>query len=377
MAKGRSLRPVGIGWVVTWWLLPAFALMVFMTAQEMHQPREEPAQIEGGPDWEQKLHARIEAVTAALQHSSLGVHEPVETTTGSGSVRYVHRSYNVTFRPERQIETELAIEALREVDPGVTITRAPLDPEGFEIKIGVDGLLTHTIRFQPLQPPAGPPRVAVVVRGLGDDLRVARELVGIDAPIALGIEPSRPFSKEVAELARIFGREVLLDLSVMAAGDAGTEEPGIVLVDGQLRSQLDHAMASVPYAVGVTAEVNDDVSGVPERLDSFAGELNRRGLFWVGNLSSPQRLTALGSAVGLRVVMTAMSANNGKQEGLEKRLDEIGERARTDAGAVAVVAAGSEALKVLAAVVPKWRASGIDVVPVSSLPRAVSAAVAH
>jgi uncharacterized protein len=377
MAKGRSLRPVGIGWVVTWWLLPAFALMVFMTAQEMHQPREEPAQIEGGPDWEEKLHTRIEAVTAALQHSSLGVHEPVETTTGSGSVRYVHRSYNVTFRPERQIETELAIEALREADPGVTITRTPIEPDGFEIKIGIDGLLTHTIRFQPLQAPSGPPRVAVVVRGLGDDLRLARELVGIDAPIALGVEPSRPFSKEVAELARIFGREVVLDISVVAAGDGGMGEPGVVLLDGQLRSRLDRVMESVPYAVGVAAEVNDDISGVPERLESFAGELNRRGLFWIGNLPNPQRLSGLGSAAGLRVVMTAMSANEAKQEGLEKRLNEVGQRARTDGGAVAVVAASGEALKVLAETVPRWRAEGVDLVPVSSLPRAVSASAAR
>jgi polysaccharide deacetylase 2 family uncharacterized protein YibQ len=377
MAKRRSLRPVGIGWVVTWWLLPAFALMVFMTAQEMHQPREEPAQIEGGPDWEAKLHSRIDAVTAALRDSSLGVREPVESTTGSGSVRYIHRSYNVTFRPERQIETELAIEALHEADPGVTITRTPIDPDGFEIKIGIDGLLTHTIRFQPLQPASGPPRVAVVARALGNDLRLARELVGIDAPIALGIQPSRPFSKEVAELARLFGREVVLDVAVVAAGAGGVGEPGIVLLDGQLRSRLDRAMESVPYAVGVTADVNDDIAGVPERLESFAGELNRRGLFWIGNLPNPQRLSGLGAAVGLRVAMTAMPANEAKREVVEKHLNEIGERARTDGASVAVITASTEAVTVLTEVIPKWRAAGIDLVPVSSLPRAVSASAAR
>jgi polysaccharide deacetylase 2 family uncharacterized protein YibQ len=362
---------------VTWWLLPAFALMVFMTAQEMHQPREELALIQGGPDWEDKLHLRIEAVTAALRDSSLGLREPIETTTGSGSVRYVHRSYNVTFRPERQIETELAIEALHEVDPGVTLTRTPIDPDGFEVKIGIDGLLTHTIRFQPLQPASGPPRVAVVARALGDDLRLARELVGIDAPIALGIRPSRPFSKEVAELARLFGREVLLDISVATAAGDGEGAPGIVPLDGQLRSRLDRAMESVPYAVGLTADVTDDIAGVPERLGSFAGELNRRGLFWIGNLPNLQRLSGLGAAVGLRVAMTAMPANEAKREVLEKRLNEVGERARTDGGTVVVLTASADALKVLAEAVPRWRAAGVDLVPVSSLPRAVSALAAR
>jgi polysaccharide deacetylase 2 family uncharacterized protein YibQ len=377
MMKGRSLRPVGIGWVVTWWLLPAFALMVFMTAQEMHQPRQEPAQIEGGPDWEDKLHARIDAVTAALRDSSLGLAEPVESTTGSGTVRYVHRSYNVTFRPERQIETELAIEALHEADPGVTITHTPIDPDGFEIKIGIDGLLTHTIRFQPLQPASGPPRVAVVARALGSDLRLAREIVGIDAPIALGIQPGRPFSKEVAELARLFGREVVLDISVVAAGAGGVGEPGVVLLDGQLRSRLDRAMGSVPYAVGVTAGVNDDIAGVPERLESFAGELNRRGLFWIGNLPNLQRLSGLGAAVGLRVTMTAVLADETQREALEKRLNEVGERARTEGGAVAVITASTDAVTVLADVIPRWRAGGVDLVPVSSLPRAITASPAR
>ena len=152
MVKRKARRPVGLSWIVTWPLLPVFALMVFLAAEEMHRPREDTPAIVDGPNWEEQLHSRIEHVTGALRDSSLNLSEPVETMTGSGTIRYIHRSYTVTFSPEKLVQTELAIEALREVDAGLTLARSPTEADGFEVKIGLDGLLTHTVRFQALQP---------------------------------------------------------------------------------------------------------------------------------------------------------------------------------------------------------------------------------
>jgi len=371
MGRRRSRRAIGVGWVATWWLLPGFALMVFMTAEEMHRPRDEPVQIQGGANWDERLHSRIDAVTAALRDSSLDLSDPIETTTGSGTARYIHRSYTVTFHPERQIETELAIEALRDVDPGLTLTRSPTEPDGFEVKIGIDGLLTHTIRFRPLQPASAPPRIALVARSLGDDLLLAREIVQIDAPIALGIRPSRPFSREVAELARLFGREVLLDVSLVTDPRPGADDAGIFPLDGRLRSSLDNALQSVPYAVGVTAEVESGVTANLERLDGFLAELNRRGLFWITNLPKPERLGALKAAAGLRVGMRSVLITGQKRESLDSGLEQARQRARADGVTVTLATATPDALEVLAETVARWRSTGVDLVPVSSLPESL------
>jgi polysaccharide deacetylase 2 family uncharacterized protein YibQ len=367
---------VGIGWVVSWWLLPAFALMVFMSAQELHQPREEPVRIEGGPNWEERLHERIDLVTAALVNSSLDLSEPIETTTGSGAARHVHRSYSITFRPERQIETELAIEALRDVDAGLTLTRTALEPDGFEVKVGLDGLLTHTIRFEPLQPASGPPRMALVARGLGDDLLLARALVAIEAPIALAIRPSRPFSREVAELGRLFSREVLLDISLSSGAGDGESDPGVVPSGARLRGDLDRAMDSVPYAVGIAADVDKELSASPQRLEGFLAELNRRGLFWIGNLPNQQRLGALGTAVGVRVAVAAPPVGVENQERLEKDFAELRTQARSDGATLTFGIAAADSMHVLADAVAKCRAEGVELVPVSSLPRPVVARAA-
>jgi len=377
MAKRKPRRSVGLGWVVTWPLLPVFALVVFLAAEEMHRPHQEAPPIANGPDWEEQLQGRIERVTVALRNSSLDLSDPAETMTGSGSIRYLHRSYRVTFHPEKQVETELAIEALREVDPGLTLSRTPTDMDGFEVKIGVDGLLTHTVRFRALQPASAPPRVALIIRGLGDDLRLAREFVRIDAPIALGIRPARPFSKEVAELARLFDREVLLDLSFVTEEPRGENVVGIVPIDGRLRSRLETALRSVPHAVGVTADVDKELASDSERLVPLLVELKRRGLFYVSDVPDLQRFGMLDTVAGVIVAMDVAVASGAEPVELTERLGAIGTRARSDGLTVTVTNPTAEVLDVLRATPRRWEAKGIDLVPVSSLLRTVVGQVAR
>jgi polysaccharide deacetylase 2 family uncharacterized protein YibQ len=305
----------------------------------------------------------------------LNLSEPVETMTGSGTIRYLHRSYTVTFFPEKLVQTELAIEALREVDSGLTLTRSPAAPDGFEVKIGLDGLLTHTVRFQALQPASVPPRVALVIGGLGDDLRLAREFVSIDAPIALGVRPARPFSKEVAELARLFDREVLLDLSLVGQDPHGEPDAGVIPLDGRLRSRLERALESVPHAVGVTAEMDKGLARDPARLELLLVELKRRELFCVSDVSNPQRFGAAESVVGARVASKLFVAPETKPAALRERLEAVVSRIDSDGVTVTVTQPSTETLDVLRAIPRRWQNKGIDMVPVSSLLRTVVAQV--
>jgi hypothetical protein len=87
--------------------------------------------------------------------------------------------------------------------------------DGTDVKVGLDGLLVSTLRFRwggQETPKPVHPRLAIVIGPLGDDLRVARQVVEIDGPIALGVRPFRPFSSQVAELGRMFDRQVLVQL---------------------------------------------------------------------------------------------------------------------------------------------------------------------
>ncbi len=357
MAK-RAARPaVGFSWIVTWPLLVAFGTMVFLASQEIRAPLHEAAPPIEGADWEARLPERIATVTAVLQQSSLQLPPPVEERKGSGSLRWVHRRFDLFLPRAQWAEAEAAIRALMAIDPGATVA-AESTADGAELQIGLDGLLTHTLRVRWKEPSARP-RVAVVIGALGDDLRLARACVGLEAPIALAVRPFRPFSKETAELSRMFNREVLLEV---------TPEAGTTTEDGDTQpgagSGLATALDSVPHVVGIMRRAPAGGATPPD--PAIEREARQRGLF---SLGGPPREASGGGEPPALVVLDAGG------DRLNEQLAAFGQTARQAGAAVAIAHADEAVVEALGRALDEWRAAGMDVVPVSALvaPAALSA----
>jgi hypothetical protein len=249
MARRGERPPIGLAWIVTWPLSAAFAAMVFLAGEELRHPGRTtevaPPPPTGGADWSARFPERIAAIDAALHKTPLDLPKPIEDERGSGQLRWTHRLYTIDLSRAQRGQAETAIDALRGVDPGLTTT-ADNTTAGTDVRIGLDGLLVSTLRFrfvEAVTPKPPKPRLAVVIGPLGDDLRVARQVVAIEGPVVLSVRPFRPFSREVAELARMFQHEVLVQL------DGSESEPS----EGGARADtdLDAVLASVPQAVGV------------------------------------------------------------------------------------------------------------------------------
>ena len=350
-----------MGWVLTWPLTVVFAAMVFLAAEEIRQPEQSVPQSIGGPNWEARFHDRVASLNAALEHSSLGLPAPSEEEKGSGALRWTHRSYEVTLPQSEQPRVESEIEALRGVDPRVTLT-TQVTFDGTEVQIGIDGLLTHTLRIH-WQEKKTRPRVAMVVVNLGDDLRVARVAVDLDGPVALGVRPYRPFSREVAELGSIFKRDVVVDLSSprdeTPADDARPAEP----TRGDIGALLASALAAVPHAIGVIG----DVVGEPLQGDGGAAvraALEQHDLFYVG--AGAAKAVDTGSAPVIDA--PALPVGGGGRPGAaSEQLAAVVTAARESGSAVGFAQPDQETLDALRAALLAWRGTDVDVVPVSSL----------
>ena len=186
-------RPVGVLWILAYPLYAVFAAMVFLCAQELAQPlvTQAPRPVApDDPDWEAKFPARVEALQKALGETALPLSLSREREQGSGTLRWTHRFYDLTVAEADRAEVEGKLTALQAVDGGVTLTAENVFG-GNQVLMGIDGLLTHTLRLywaeQTLQP-----RVSLLVAALGDDLRLARAVIDVDAPLALGIGQVMP-----------------------------------------------------------------------------------------------------------------------------------------------------------------------------------------
>ena len=352
MARRGERPPIGISWIATWPLSAVFAALVFLAAEEARQPTREgaPEAAVMAPDWSAHFPERLAAIDAALRKSALRLPPPIEDERGSGPLRWKHRLYEIELKREEQAQAEAAIEAVRGVDPGLSVS-ADNNSDGTVVRIGLDGLLVSTVRFHWRDKPKVRPRVALVIGPLGDDLRVARQVIEIDGPVVLGVRPFSPFSRQVAELGRMFDREVVVQLDGSEPAGAGAP--------ADAGTRLDAALASVPTAVGVAWRAAE--TGRPTPDTQLLAELQRRRLLYVGQRSAKDADTA-----GLPPP-TSLPGAAAESAAISTELGALAARALSDGRAIGVGEPTDATLSSLREVLPQWQAAQIDFVPVSAL----------
>lgn len=368
MARSAPSRSARVAWLLTWPFTLVFAAMVFLTAEHIREPLEDPSLAPRPGLSAERLPERIEAVTRALQRTSLPLSEPREDLQGAAATRHVHRRYDMVIPPEEEDRVHLAVETLHGVDPGVSIVWQHRG-DGFDAQVAVDGLLTHTLHF--LWKQAVAPRVAVILDDFGDDLRLAREVVGFDAPVALAVRPSRPFSREVTALAQLFTREVLLQFD---SADQAEQEPTENGADGgesDVAATLDAALATVPNAVGVTGAVTKAVAKDGKALERLLAEIRARNLFCVGNLGAADFIGAAAAKAGLPIELHPLPIDpEGDPVKLVTQLEAVITKAKGDGTAVVIAHPTAETMEALSRAVTDWRAAGVDTVRVSDIVQA-------
>ncbi len=323
---------LSLGWVFSYPLMAVFAAMIFLSAEEISQPAKPLSAatvpvVADSPDWGEKFAQRVEVLHAAVVAAPLDTTVAGETAQGSGQNRWKHRLVELTVERERQAEVEAALDQLRTVDDGVNLVSEDTF-NGTQVLIGLDGLLTHTVRIFWADEPTRP-RVGLVIAALGDDLRFAREVIELKAPVGIAILPFRPFSAQVAELARLFERDVLLDWSAAASE----------------RHDLEAMLGTVPGAFAVHL-------GAAAVETSLVGEMRDRGLF-------PLRVDSNG---GPTVFAIAPGAD------LDRVVEAMTRHALEGGRAIGVTwVAGQAELARVRRMLSDWRRAEIDVVEVSEL----------
>jgi len=271
-------------WVLRLLGAASFALLLYVDTfliQTGPIPRA-PASLPGA-DWQADFPSRIDRVTEALARLPVPLPPPSEEPQGAAAARWVHRRYEITVpKPHELSAFEQMLDGVRTAAEGVTLHLSP-QPDGEQVQIGVDGLLTHTLTFRWL---ARHPRVAFVIDRLGDDLLLARAFAGISVPLTFAVLPFRPFSKEVAELARMFGRDVFLQFPEESDAPEGTW-PDVMSAStrGDLLRQLDRGLTLVPYVIGVS-DMGSRFAADPEQRRLILNALKRRKLFLLDGQSA-------------------------------------------------------------------------------------------
>jgi len=340
-------------------------VLVYLSALQLQSPEAPVTAPAARPDSTPNFSDRVEQVTAALAQLALPLSAPTAVPQGAGALRWTHHRYEITV-PELEDAGAIdrVFEPLRHVTAGVTV-QATKDENGAKVQVGVDGLLTHTLMLHWL---GHPPRAAIIIDNLGNDLLTARALADIGVQLTFAVRASQPFSKEVAELANLFGREVLMQLPQGPERPEATATPRTKDRAVLLR-WFGEILASVPHAVGVTNEPGAPLTGNDERTQWILDATKEKNLFVVESAGASQANTcdaAAAVAVGC-VQSDLLLGDSGDEETIRRQLDAALQTARTRGAAVVIGHATPALAAALRSAVPAFAAAGVELVPASTV----------
>lgn len=268
-------------------------------------------------------------------------------------------------------------EVLHELPPEGRSPRAGAKPAGSApaaaAPVFADAPSPSGLQAAARQPPpaGGPPRIAIVIDDLG------RSVAAVDALLALGEQITfavMPFESETAQVAsrlRESGAEILLHLPMEARGSANPG-PGALLLSmsrAELQSETRAALAAVPGAAGVNNHMGSALVADPAAMTAVLEVLVAEGLFFLDSRTAADTQGyTIARRLGLPAGERQMFLDNERDPAaIAKQLQELFHLARSRGGAIAIAHPYPETLSALRSELPKAKAAGIEVVPVSQL----------
>lgn len=311
-------------------------------------------------NWADQLPRSIDAITTALNRLPLPLPTPQQYPRGAGAVRWVQRHYDVAMSaPDDPEILRTWFDIVEQSAPAVG-ARISEDANGAEIQIGVDGLQTHTLSLHWL---GHLPRAALVLADLGDDLLIVREVTALGLRVTLAIDPLRPFAREVAELARLSGFDVVIALPAHAGADDATAAPALAA----WLQMLDAAIVTMPPAVGVYVDSPQRLGLSVDVLRHLLAHARDRQLFALDATAEPHgRLCEAlrGDSIPC-VTRDVLLDPNGDLESTRLQLEAAMTLVHTRGDVVVVGSARPTILAAVRELAPTFAAAQVQIAPLS------------
>ncbi|NQW08679.1 MAG: divergent polysaccharide deacetylase family protein [Alphaproteobacteria bacterium] len=265
----------------------------------------------------------------------------------------------------------IPLPALRSANPGSTPVVLPVVPPSAPPSSTQAG--PSWKRFAVAAPPIDDrPMIAIILDDLGVDRRRSARAITLPAPLTLAFLPYAEGVAAQAIAARAAGHELLAHVSMQPHGiDA---DPGPNVLDMRLGaievlSRLDWNLAQLEGYVGINNHMGSMFTENAEGMRLVAETLRDRGLLFLDSLTSPKSVAAATTeALGVVTIKRDVFLDNTDTAAeVELRLAETEHLARSTGSAIAIGHPRDATLNVLQAWMPRARAAGFALVPLSAV----------
>lgn len=214
-------------------------------------------------------------------------------------------------------------------------------------------------------------RVAVVIDDLGRSLSDLDRLRKLGVPLTYAVLPFETKTAKVVAVLRRRHAEILLHLP-MEGRNGANPGPGALMLgmdDAELGRRTLEALAAVPGAVGVNNHMGSSLSADRRAMRAVLGVLAGRGLYFLDSRTTPDTVAyAVAADLGIPAAQRQVFLDpDPRPEAVAYQFRRLLGLARERGSAIAIGHPHPVTLKVLAEEIPKARALGYELVPVSYL----------
>jgi uncharacterized protein len=228
--------------------------------------------------------------------------------------------------------------------------------------------------------PSATPRIAIIIDDLGyrwaEGLRAAR----LPGPVAVAILPHTTYAAPLAREADARGKEIVLHVPMQALPPGGELGPGALELSqtrAELAIVLAGDLAAVPLARAVSNHMGSSLTREPVPMRWIMEELRSHGpLFFIDSYTTPD---SVGLQVAREVGVPALRRDvfldgDSSPEAIEREWRRLVARARERGSALGIGHPHAATLELLERVLPELAGAGVQLVPLTTLLGADSAA---
>ena len=232
-------------------------------------------------------------------------------------------------------------------------------------------LLAAMLSLAPHASAEGIPRIAIIIDDLGYQFAAGQRAIDLPGPISFAILPATPSGQSLARAAHNNGKEVLLHLPLEAVGQRGVDEPGAITLDmsrGAFHEAFDAALASVPYAIGVSSHRGSLLTRHPGHMEWLMEEIRARdGMFFIDSYTTHESVALqLARESGVAATRRHVFLDNDRSlEAMTREFNRLTQLARRQGVAVAIAHPYPETLEFLEHKLAELDAGNIELIPVS------------
>ena len=208
---------------------------------------------------------------------------------------------------------------------------------------------------------------------LGRNFFAAQTLLSLTEPVAFAILPDQGYSRDVAEMASLAGREVLLHAPMEPQAypeiDPGDKALMVAQSPVEIRKRFSELLEMVPHVVGVNNHMGSRFTEDSAAMSAVMEVVKERGLFFVDSRTTARSIVI---PVAKRYQVAHLKRdvfldNVAEVEAIAEQIGKLVEKAGSRGYAVGICHPYPETLQALGRELPLMAERGVDVVTLASL----------